>query len=292
MDFLQESSDGVGSLVKLRAEREKNPNDLLIEYKLFRKYIERGDVDGVVSSGKRIILRAEEAKSIKNKIGGRNNILDDTKFSIRTVLNRSGRAEMLKYFDDFPGIKFSLSAHKLLADIYSLGPVTDRTGRFFDRAIENYPVNVELKIRFVDYCLTAKQSTESGIKAAESLLKSGKLSEYQSARLNATVFLMRGEEQKALSVFGDEFMSEIPNDTEYYHEYARLWALYGGNLKNALKYSKIAVNRMKKHEYHYILGLIHSKVGNKDESILALEEAIKLSKKDIIIYGQLLKRMK
>ncbi|KPK88774.1 hypothetical protein AMJ80_10640, partial [bacterium SM23_31] len=295
LQFIKETGNGIGAFAKLRAAHEKDPADLEITYKLFKKYIQRGELEGVVRTGKKILERADSAKTIKivkSESSSHTNIYDDTQYSIRTILNRSGRADLLKYFHEFPGIKFSLSVYKFLAGIYSTGPQSEKAGLFFERAMNDYPGSFELGKQFVDYCLATKSRIDWGINIASNLYESIEKTGYRAARLKAAVLALRGDVLQALSVYGPGFIEQFSNDTEAHHDYARFWVLQNVNFQSALASARLAVGRMQKHEYWFTLGLVYSKLENYNESVKAFEQAVHLSNGEIPAYNEQLLRIK
>ena len=125
-----------------------------IAYKLFKKYVQRGDLEGIVSVGKKILIRPDLSKKMRitdNFRKGRETVYEDTRYSIRTTLNRSRKADMLKYFYEFPDVRFSERAYRLVARTYVGGTASREADTFFDRALRMYPESSKLKKLFLEY---------------------------------------------------------------------------------------------------------------------------------------------
>ncbi len=150
LQFLINSRRDIDTYGKLLAVYENDPDNLNSAFKLFKKNVQRGNLEEIITVGKKIL---EKESSAEKKQG---QIFKETRYFIRTILNRSGKEPLLKYFIDFPDIRFSKGAYKLLARIYAKGGETDRAKHFFARAFRDYPENIDIKKYFMEYCENTK----------------------------------------------------------------------------------------------------------------------------------------
>lgn len=173
LQFLINSRSGIDTYGKLLAVYEKNPDNIDGAFKLFKKNVQRGNLEEIIAVGKKIL----ETESASEK--SQEQIFKQTRYFIRTILNRSGKEPFLKYFNDFPGIRFSKGGYKLLARNYAKGGYaeggeTDQAKHFFARAFKDYPENIDIKKYFLEYCINTKTQITEGLIIARKLLQQEK----------------------------------------------------------------------------------------------------------------------
>lgn len=152
LDFLKNALEGKNTVVEIRRSHEKNPDAVELQYRLFKKYVRRGDLEGMMSIGKKILRQESSAMNIPDTSGKRQRgLFEETEHAIRTTLNRSSKADMLRYFSDFPDIRFSEKAYRFIARAYADSGESEEANAFFKRAIRDYPRSSQLQDIFVQY---------------------------------------------------------------------------------------------------------------------------------------------
>ena len=178
LQFLINSRSGIDTYGKLLAVYEKNPDNIDGAFKLFKKNVQRGNLEEIIAVGKKILERESASEKSQEQI------FKQTRYFIRTILNRSGKEPFLKYFNDFPDIRFSKGGYKLLARYYAKGGYaeggyaeggeTEQAKLFFARAFRDYPENIDIKKYFLEYCINTKTQITEGLIVAQKLLQQEK----------------------------------------------------------------------------------------------------------------------
>jgi hypothetical protein len=122
----------------------QNPEDVQTAYRLFIKHVHRGDLEGIVTVGRRILdLRETITPERKNPVD--DELFRSTHHYIRTTLYRSGGEAVLRYFALFLEVTFSKSIYRFLARHYAAGSAADEADAFFERAFRDCPDDEKLK---------------------------------------------------------------------------------------------------------------------------------------------------
>jgi len=154
LNFLKGAYAGKNTYPGLLAAYKKNPDDIRVLYRLFKKNVQRGDLQGIMSLGRKILDRPNRSKNMhveQPMHQGRRTIYEDTRYHIRTTLHRSGKLDILKFMNDFPEVKFSERAYRFVARAYSNQTEWKGAEAFFDNALRHFPESALLKKYFLDY---------------------------------------------------------------------------------------------------------------------------------------------
>ena len=135
---------GEGTYRQLLGAHDDDPRDVQTAYRLFTKHVYRGDLEGVVSVGRRILdLRNGLTPEPMNPVD--DDLIHTVHYTIRTTLYRAGREAVLQYFDLFPEVTFAKSVYRYLARHYAAGHDSDKADAFFERASRDCPNDEKLK---------------------------------------------------------------------------------------------------------------------------------------------------
>jgi len=170
LQILQDAREGINTYPTIFAQYEKNPDDILSAYKLFKKQIQRGDLNGIISIGRVILNRpdiAQKLSSVEPTRKRHKTIYEDVIYNIRTTLHRSRREDILRYINNFAEIKFSERAYRFVARSYLTGDTPGEARRFFLNALNHYPNSDVLKKYFEEY----KNRTLSRLEAQQERIK-------------------------------------------------------------------------------------------------------------------------
>lgn len=168
-DFLINSYEGKNTYADLKNSFETDPNNLEIAFKLFSKNIERGEIEEIVKTGKKI-LELEKSYKEKQVSEDQKYIFKRTRYHIRTSLFRFGKDAVLNHFSDFPTVKFSLNIYRFLAFTYSKGEQSQKADNFFIKAFQDFPDEYIFKKYYLKYCLKTKTQIEQATVLAQKLV--------------------------------------------------------------------------------------------------------------------------
>ncbi|MFC1561955.1 hypothetical protein ACFL6I_27760 [candidate division KSB1 bacterium] len=292
--FLRNTIDGTGSFQALLEIYERDPDDIEYAYALLKRYIQRGDLDQTATLARKILDSGEFAKNLMVDApasAGRKSIYDDTRYLIRTNLNRAGQSYLFRYVNEFPEIRFSESVYMLIARNYAVGIASGETDDFFKRAFRDYPDSIPLKKIFTDYCLHTNKHQAQALKLALEL--SGTIvTGPESVRISAAVHMLKGEHGEALALYGPQFIEDFANDAAILNEYAAFWASQNVNLPDALDAAQKSVMLIKRHEYWDTLARLYWKLDYSREAVDAQQQAVTLSDGLVPAYAVRLDSMK
>ncbi len=93
----------------------------------------------------------------------------------------------------------------------------------------------------------------------------------------AQIYLKLEKEDKALAVFGPEFMDKHTDDSNVLNSYAWFWANQGKNLESALEAAEKSVELAESAYNTDTLALVYQKLGKYEEALKAAERAVELA---------------
>ncbi|MBN2415963.1 tetratricopeptide repeat protein [bacterium] len=95
--------------------------------------------------------------------------------------------------------------------------------------------------------------------------------------LLAETYVKMDSLEKALELYGEEFLYDNIEDARTLYSYALFWTRQGQNLENALFAAERAVQLSDQYYYWNALGQVHRKMGNYQEAIQAVGKAVELN---------------
>ena len=294
LEFLDKAFRGKETPEALRNALEADPGNLRIAFNLFKKHIQRGDLEGMVLSGRHILDREKTSLELIDGAEAAQEEADiflTTRYHIQTILNRAGREALLRYFHRFPDVKFSERAYRFLARHYASGPASQEAVAFFRRAFQDYPDQNILKKRYLEYCATTRTHIDEALRLAGHLKQQTAYRDPSLLRWTAALHVARGDTSLALHEYGPAFVLRFQQDARALHEYARFWAEQGCNLASALEAVQKALSFVNRHQYWDTLASVNWQVGRHEEAIEAQKRAIALSQGVFTEYMDRLNRM-
>jgi tetratricopeptide (TPR) repeat protein len=132
-------------------------------------------------------------------------------------------------------------------------------------------------VSYANFWLTNEANTESAVEMAETALKLQPDNAYILQQA-ATVFVKSGKEERALAVYGPEYLKSKSSDSNSLYAYARFWVTQGKNLDSALQAAKKAVELNPGVFFTWsALSDVQLKLKNYPESLKAAEKALELA---------------
>ncbi len=168
------------------------------------------------------------------------------------------------------------------AELYMLKEDKDKADeiygkRFMERQASNLFYNL---INYANFWVGKDANLESAEEMIELALKLKPDSSY-GARTAASIYIKLDKLEKALAVFGPEFIKEYMDKPSDLSGYARYWANQGKNLESALDASKKAVELYPSASRWDTLSLVYLKLEKYKEALKAAESAVKLADEEV-----------
>lgn len=130
---------------------------------------------------------------------------------------------------------------------------------------------------YANFWIDQKTNEDSAVAMAELAHKLQPDSAYILRQL-ATAYIKTGKDDKALAVFGPDYLKGIAADGNALNGYASYWLGQGKNLESALEAAKKAVELRPKVGYSWsTLSDVYLKLKNYPEALMAAEKAVELT---------------
>jgi tetratricopeptide (TPR) repeat protein len=132
-------------------------------------------------------------------------------------------------------------------------------------------------VGYANFWLANNANQESAVTMAETALKLQPENTYILQQV-AAAYVKTGKDEKALAIFGPEYIKSKSGDANSLYGYARFWTMQGKNLDNALEAAKKAVE-IKPGVFYFwsTLSDVHLKLKNYPEALKAAEKAYELA---------------
>jgi tetratricopeptide (TPR) repeat protein len=145
---------------------------------------------------------------------------------------------------------------------------------FIDDKVQSFSYDL---MSYANFWLDQKANEDSAVAMAELAYKLQPNSAYILRQL-ADVYLKTGHEDKALAIFGPEYLRGVANDPNALYGYAGFWSAKGKNLESALEAAKKAVDFRPSINYYWsALSDVYLKMKNYPEALKAAEKAVELT---------------
>ena len=284
---VKESVKGTETLAGLEEAYNKNPENLITSIKLARKYNNIYKRDLALEILEKIIKRKSELKSlnINSEIGNESiNAYEYTSF-LHARTNRNNVSGMEKFVNEFPNSKFTEEVYQNMCSIYSRSGNDDEKGKIIiAAAMKKYPENDGIQENFVRFSIRTGWELDRAEKITGDYLKMNPES-ISALRYGADIQLKKGNDNKAMDIFGPKYYKEKiepkpedRNKASLLNSYAWFWAERGKNLESSIKASKKSIEiRPDAHGYWDTLSLLYLKQKKYDEALKAEEKALELS---------------
>ncbi|NOR52873.1 MAG: tetratricopeptide repeat protein [Candidatus Aminicenantes bacterium] len=185
---------------------------------------------------------------------------------------------------------------KSLAEVYLLNDDKDKADKAYGkRFMEGRVSQLVYALRdYADFWVHKKTNTESAEEMMDFAVKLKPDSTY-ILRSAVTIYVKLDKVEKALDIYGPEYIKNHMDKSSTLNSYARFWANLGKNLENALEASKKSVELAPSAYNWDTLSRVYEKSNNYGEALKAQEKAVELAGEQAQRYqsriGQLKKAM-
>ena len=164
---------------------------------------------------------------------------------------------------------------KNLAELYSLKDEQDKANEVYGKDfMEGRVSRLVNDLRdYVNFWVTQKSNTESAEAMMELAVKMAPDNLYV-VRAVADIYIQLDKPEKALEVFGPEYIKDYADDSNTLYSYARFWGTLGKNLESALKAAKKSVELAQAPYKWDTLSLVYLKLKKYDQALKAAEKAV------------------
>lgn len=149
LQFIEAAARGDRSFEIWKEGFRGNPAAVDTGYRLFMKYLYRGDLEQAVLTGRQILDRPELAVSFpsyEDMSESRKSVYGDVRFHLRTSIHRSNKATIYRYIPLFPEIKFAERAYWFVARTFIRQQIgSPETQSLLNIALKHYPESRALK---------------------------------------------------------------------------------------------------------------------------------------------------
>ncbi len=181
-----------------------------------------------------------------------------------------------------------------LAELHILKEDKDRAEEvygetFMDRQASNLFYNL---IDYANFWVGEDANVESAEEMIELALKLKPDSGY-GIRTAASIYIKLDKLEKALNVFGPEFIKEYVDQPSALSRYASFWANQGENLESALKAAKKSVELYPSDSTWDTVSLVYTKLKKYSEALKAAEKAEELADEEVKVrHKNMIKQIK
>jgi len=179
--------------------------------------------------------------------------------------------DIMKYNPDPSYMKSFAELHILKEDKDKAEEVYGET--FMDRQASNLFYNL---IDYANFWVGKGANVESAEEMIDLALKLKPDSGY-GVRTAASIYIKLDKLEKALDVFGPEFIKEYVDQPSDLSRYARFWANQGKNLESALEAAKKAVELYPSDSTWDTVSRVYTKLKKYSEALEAAEKAVELA---------------
>ncbi len=132
-------------------------------------------------------------------------------------------------------------------------------------------------IDYANFWIGQKENTESAVEMAEMALKLRPDTTYIIQQA-ASIYCKQGLMEKALAIYGPDYISKSMDNASTLSSYGRFWAGQGQNLDSALAAAKKSVELSPDEAFSWdVLGQVYLKLKKYDEAIEAAKKALDLA---------------
>jgi tetratricopeptide (TPR) repeat protein len=169
----------------------------------------------------------------------------------------------------------SPSYMKNLAELYSLKGEQDKANEVYGKDfMEGRVSRLVYDLRdYVNFWVGQKSNTESVEAMMELAVKMAPDNFYVVLAV-ADIYIKLDKPEKALEVFGPEYIEDFTDDSNRLYSYARFWGNLGKNLESALVAAKKSVELAEAPYKWDVLSLVYLKMKKYDEALKAAKKAV------------------
>jgi tetratricopeptide (TPR) repeat protein len=167
---------------------------------------------------------------------------------------------------------------KNLAELYILKGETEKANDAYGKNFMEGKL-AGLSYDLIDYAnfwANQNKNTESALSMAENAVKLNPENSYILAQA-AGIYCKLNKPEKALEIYGPEFIKKHMDESSYLGSYVRFWTNQGKNLESALEVAKKAAALSPTAFSWDALSAVNLKMKNYNEALKAAEKALELS---------------
>jgi tetratricopeptide (TPR) repeat protein len=273
---LEKSTTGENTFLALSQKLAQEPDNLEIMARLMYKYETCYDYKPMREFSQRILVRPEEARKIKIAIS--NHKVTAYEYAQYVKVHSSPQGVM-DFLHEFPETELRTPAVQVLQNYYSNGTKKQEVFGDYRELLKTYPDDGELLTAYVRACAELKTDLEPGITAGEKFYQDHRTSfNNQLSLALAELLLMKGEENRALQVYGPLTVARhLKKSPEALNEYAWFWAQKGKNLTDAEAAARRSLKLKDDANVWDTLSMVLWKQGKPSNAIAAEEKALQLA---------------
>jgi tetratricopeptide (TPR) repeat protein len=182
---------------------------------------------------------------------------------------------------------------KSLAEVYLLNDDKDKADKTYGkRFMEGRVSQLVYALRdYADFWVRKKTNTESAEEMMDFAVKLNPDSTY-ILRSAVTIYVKLDKVEKALNIYGPEYIKNYMDKSSTLYSYARFWANLGKNLESALEAAKKSVELDPDAYTWDTLSRVYEKLNNYGEALKAQEKAVELAGDQAQRYQGRIKQLK
>ncbi len=155
IEFIDAAARGDNSFETWIEAYDHDPNNVATGYKLFMKYLYRGDLEQAIHVGRKILDRPELARSFPSDeeiSESRKTVYGDVLYHLRTSIHRSNKATIFRYIPLFPEVRFAERAYWFVdRSIIRKVVISSSVQSLLEIALNHYPGSRALQKLITEY---------------------------------------------------------------------------------------------------------------------------------------------
>jgi len=209
---------------------------------------------------------------------------------IRDKENLDRGIELAEKIKDIMKYNPNPSYMKNLAELYALKGDKGKAEEVFGKSfIEGKTSGLAYNLyEYANFWVKQNTNTESALEMIELAVKL----EPRFVEAAAQLYAQAGKPEKALDVYGPEYIKKHMDNSGKLNSYAWFWAGQGKNLESALETAKKSVELAPSHYNWDTLSLFYFKLKKYEDALKAEEKAIELAGKPVPEYEKRVKDIK
>jgi tetratricopeptide (TPR) repeat protein len=270
---------GDQTILSMVQAHEKTPDDLEIIVNLAMKYQTIYANKKMAEFGEKALQQADNAKEMTISYGDDEAEVSAYEYARATTVY-GGPQYALDFMNEFPESAIKSDVFHWLSRFLYSGDTRPEAFRVYDELVQKFPADMELLKPYVYYCARGDEYVDKGIEFAEKIYKADPANtETRLAQSYAGLLLAKGEDEKAINAFGQDFVDRHTENEEAgpLNGYAWFWALKGKNLESALAAAKKSIEFDDQHFTWDTLSMVYWKMGEHQKAIEAEEKALEMA---------------
>ena len=268
---------GTDTFASLLERHSENPDDILVTFKLARKYESTYNteyINSAIELYKGILEKEDEAKNIGVPANDGDDMVSIYEFSKYAL----GAAQMYParnpeglnaFIEEFPESKLGKNAFQRLGSYYAYSAKPEDSEAFFEKALSRFPDEKTIMNYFVSYCVRNKTNIEKGVEVAEKMVNALTSSDYYYINNYAQILALSDDEEKLNKEYGEDYAkSLLRNSASAMRYYANFWLQKEENLESARDMIEMAI-KMQPETYYYktTAASIYLKLGDEKAAL-------------------------